>query len=145
MFAPKIAKPQTKVAENLISKLASHRSSFAARRLSSSVVEQALVLQRSVGNQVMLRLLAQQATRLTRNEHHGHNEKEVTATTSPQSVSRQLDPQKVYCALHAAVCLGLSENPPAAALCWANFAAKCGGAMAAADQGMSEQGGSAAA
>jgi Domain of unknown function (DUF4157) len=54
---------------------------------------------------------------------------------APQSVSMQgLDPQKIYCALHAAVCLGLSENPPAAALCWANFAARCGGAMASAGQ-----------
>jgi hypothetical protein len=49
-------------------------------------------------------------------------------------VQRQLDPHKIYCALHAAVCLGLSENPPAAALCWANFAARCGGAMASAGQ-----------
>jgi hypothetical protein len=69
----------------------------------------------------------------------------VMATISPQSITPQLDPQKVYCALHAAVCLGLSENPPAAALCWANFAARCGGAVAAADQGTSDQRGSAAA
>jgi hypothetical protein len=51
-------------------------------------------------------------------------------TKSPQSISAQLDPQQVYCALHAAVCLGLSENPPAAALCWMRFAEKCSGAMA---------------
>jgi len=53
---------------------------------------------------------------------------------SPQSVSLQLDPRKIYCALHAAVCLGLSENPPAAALCWTNFAMRCAGAMASAGQ-----------
>lgn len=51
-----------------------------------------------------------------------------------RSVSLQLDPRKVYCALHAAVCLGLSENPPAAALCWTNFAIRCGGGMASAEQ-----------
>jgi hypothetical protein len=50
------------------------------------------------------------------------------------SVSLQLDPRSVYCALHAAVCLGLSENPPAAALCWTNFAMRCGGGSASADQ-----------
>jgi Domain of unknown function (DUF4157) len=47
----------------------------------------------------------------------------------------QLDPKKIYCALHAAVCLGLSENPPAAALCWANFAQRCAGAMAEGGRG----------
>jgi len=31
----------------------------------------------------------------------------------------------LYCALHAAVCLGLTENPGAAGLCWVNFASRC--------------------
>jgi hypothetical protein len=59
----------------------------------------------------------------------------VAASVAPGAVSMQLDPHSVYCALHAAVCLGLSENPPAAALCWANFAMKCGGGQASAAQG----------
>jgi len=60
---------------------------------------------------------------------------QAAVALNPQSVSMQgLDPQKIYCALHAAVCLGLSENPPAAALCWANFAARCAGAMASRGQ-----------
>ncbi len=59
----------------------------------------------------------------------------TAARLGPKSVSLQgLDPRKIYCALHAAVCLGLSENPPAAALCWANFAARCAGAIASAGQ-----------
>ncbi|VVB52076.1 Uncharacterised protein [uncultured archaeon] len=53
-------------------------------------------------------------------------------TLNPQAISLQLDPRKIYCALHAAVCLGLTENPPAAALCWANFARQCAGAVASA-------------
>jgi hypothetical protein len=70
----------------------------------------------------------------------------VTTTATPHAVSAQLDPRKVYCALHAAVCLGLTENPPAAALCWANFAARCGGAMAQAGQpGAGGEGGEAVA
>lgn len=57
-----------------------------------------------------------------------------------QSLSLQgLDPRKIYCALHAAVCLGLSENPPAAALCWANFASRCGGAMASSAQSSTDE------
>jgi hypothetical protein len=42
-----------------------------------------------------------------------------------QSIHRQLDPHGIYCALHAAVCLGLTENPAAAALCWLNFSQRC--------------------
>jgi hypothetical protein len=42
-----------------------------------------------------------------------------------QTIHRQLDPHGIYCALHAAVCLGLTENPPAAALCWLNFSQRC--------------------
>jgi len=57
-----------------------------------------------------------------------------TVALNPQSVALQLDPQKIYCALHAAVCLGLSENPPAALLCWANFAQRCSGGMASGGQ-----------
>jgi hypothetical protein len=68
-------------------------------------------------------------------EGHSVSPIQTTAALARRSVSMQgLDPQKIYCALHAAVCLGLSENPPAAALCWANFAARCGGAMASAGQ-----------
>jgi hypothetical protein len=59
---------------------------------------------------------------------------QTAVTLSRKSISRQLDPHAVYCAIHAAVCLSLSENPPAAALCWANFAARCSGGSAAAEQ-----------
>lgn len=56
----------------------------------------------------------------------------IGGALSSQSVSLQLSPKAIYCALHAAVCLGLSENPPAAALCWSNFAIRCAGPEAAA-------------
>ncbi len=56
-----------------------------------------------------------------------------------QMIQRQINPRSIYCALHAAVCLGLSENPPAAALCWLNFSQRCAGAMASAEQPGGEQ------
>jgi len=47
------------------------------------------------------------------------------STLNPGSVSLQLDPHSVYCAIHAVLCLSLSEDPPVAALCWLRFAEKC--------------------
>ncbi len=31
----------------------------------------------------------------------------------------------LYCAVHAAMCLGMTETLPVAGLCWANFAVRC--------------------
>ena len=56
MFAPKVAKPQTKAAEVPTSRLATGHRGY-------DPVEQALFLQRSIGNQATLRLLAQRASR----------------------------------------------------------------------------------
>lgn len=67
MFAPKIAKPQTKVAESP-TWLAPQSSTLAARPFGGSAVEQAHMLQRSIGNQATLRLLAQPSRSLTGNE-----------------------------------------------------------------------------
>jgi len=57
VFAPKIAKPQTKAAADSIDKLEPHRSLIATRPFGGEV-EQALMLQRTFGNQAMLRLLS---------------------------------------------------------------------------------------
>jgi hypothetical protein len=69
MFAPKVAKPQAKAAAN---------SMLVARPFGGGAVEQAHMLQRSIGNQATLRLLAQ---RFTGNVPHGHNEQEAHPTS----------------------------------------------------------------
>jgi hypothetical protein len=53
------------------------RSTPAARPFGRGAVEQAHMLQRSIGNQATLRLLAERATSLTENEPHGHNGREA--------------------------------------------------------------------
>jgi Domain of unknown function (DUF4157) len=63
VFAPKAVKPQTKAAEDPTGSLALQRSKLAGHRLGHDPVEQALLLQRTIGNQAIQRLPAQQASR----------------------------------------------------------------------------------
>jgi hypothetical protein len=63
VFAPKIAKPQTKVTEGPTSGLALERSTLAGRGFGHNPIEQALFLQKTIGNQATMRLLAQRASR----------------------------------------------------------------------------------
>jgi hypothetical protein len=73
MFAPPVAKAKTRAGAKSTGVLAPHRSTFAARPFGGSAVEQVHVLQRSVGNQATLRLLAQPGSSLT----DGHCEQEA--------------------------------------------------------------------
>jgi hypothetical protein len=59
MFAPKVAKAQTKAAESSVRRLAPQRASLPARPFGGSAIDQ-LLLQHSIGNQATLRLLARQ-------------------------------------------------------------------------------------
>jgi hypothetical protein len=70
MFAPKVAKPTTKAA----SKPAPVR-----HRLGHDMVEQTLLLQRTMGNQATLRALAQRALSLTGNELRDNFNRDVAA------------------------------------------------------------------
>jgi len=81
MFAPKISKPQTRSVS-----LAPPRSILTAQR--HSPVEQALLLQRTIGNQATLRLLAQRARNLTGNVPHNHDEREA----AENSIARAAPP-----------------------------------------------------
>src|SRR3954467_15913111 len=74
MFALKENRAQTKAGASSGSRLAPQRSTFAARPFGASAVDQLQVLQRGIGNQAMLRLLAQRATRLIVSESHEHDE-----------------------------------------------------------------------
>ena len=62
MFAPKVPKAQTKAIEKSSSKMP-QQSTILGHRLGHHPVEQALFLQRTIGNQATLRLLAQQTSR----------------------------------------------------------------------------------
>ena len=59
VFAPKVAKPQIKATEGSTSRLAPHRSTLVGDRLGHDPGEQALFLQRTIGNQATLRYLTQ--------------------------------------------------------------------------------------
>jgi hypothetical protein len=77
MFAPKVTKPQTKAAESPISKLTPQHSMFVGQRLGHNPVDQMLSLQRTLGNQAMLRLLAQRTSNLTKNRPDSGREQEA--------------------------------------------------------------------
>lgn len=77
MFAPKVSKPRTKAAENPTSKLVAQRSAFIGHRLGHDPVEQALLFQRTIGNQATMRLIAPQVSRSVRNGPDGDPKLEV--------------------------------------------------------------------
>jgi hypothetical protein len=77
MFAPKVAKAQTKAIESPTGKQAPQRSPLAARPFGGGAVEQVPMLKRGIDNQATLRLLAQRASRSAGNEPRGHHEPEA--------------------------------------------------------------------
>jgi hypothetical protein len=82
MFAPKVAKPQTRTDANSTSKRAPQHSVFAMRPFEGGTAEQAHFLQRTIGNQAMLRLLPQETLRLTK-DSRGSDPARDADPTSP--------------------------------------------------------------
>jgi hypothetical protein len=82
MFAPPVAKAQTKVAASSTNTPAHRRSTLVAQRLRDGAVEQAHMLQPTLGKQAALRLLPQRASGLTGNELDDH-EREVDRMSMP--------------------------------------------------------------
>ncbi len=76
MFAPKVSKPQAELIASSASSLAQKRSAFGVHPTSVEAVEQAHSLQRSMGNQAMLRLFAQRTSALTWNQPGGYHEQQ---------------------------------------------------------------------
>ena len=74
MFAPPVAKPKA---------MQPQRSTVVAQRPSQSAVSQAHLLQRSIGNQAMIRLLAQRGS-VTRNEPGAQEKEADSAHRSPK-------------------------------------------------------------
>ena len=91
MFAPKVAKPQTKAAESSTSKLAPRLSARAGHRLGHDPGEQELFLQRAIGNQATLRLLALRDSSLTGSEPRRQDEQEV----DPENMAAREAPRGV--------------------------------------------------
>jgi hypothetical protein len=77
MFAPKVAKPSTKTIASSTNSLTRQHSAFLPHRPSHGVLEQAHMLQRSIGNQATLRLLAQRTSSLTGEQPGGDHEQEA--------------------------------------------------------------------
>jgi len=77
MFAPKVATPQTKAAENPPSGPAPRPSTLMGHRVGCDPIEQALFLQRSIGNQGTLRLLSRRAWRAASEAAPEHTARET--------------------------------------------------------------------
>jgi hypothetical protein len=54
----------------------------------------------------------------------------VTDGVAPQLPIGPLQLSGLACAVYAAMCAALTEDPPAAAWCWWDFAQRCGGGSA---------------
>jgi hypothetical protein len=85
MFAPPVAKPKA---------LQPQRSTVVAQRPSQSAVSQTHWLQQSIGNQAMLRLLAQRAT-ATRNVPGTHEKENDAARMAAQAAAPSWDFSKI--------------------------------------------------
>jgi hypothetical protein len=77
MFAPKMAKTQSKAAASSTNSLAHDRSTLVAHRPGHSPAGPALFLERTIGNQALLRLTAQRDFSPTREKVGGHHDEEA--------------------------------------------------------------------
>jgi len=83
MFAPKDAETRPKAAEAPTIRSACHQSELIGLRFSRSPVEQALLLQRTIGNRETLRLLARQVSRPAGPTAAATISRRMRRTTSP--------------------------------------------------------------
>ena len=77
MFAPKVARAQTKAAESPAGKRVRQRSNFVVQPFRRRSVAQVLMLQRTIGNRATSRLLAQQTSSLTGNRPGGGHDQDA--------------------------------------------------------------------
>lgn len=83
MFASKVVKPQTKAVADSRNELAPQRSALATRPFRGGAVEQAHMLQRSIGSQATFPIPAQQVGSLAGNERNDRHEHEVETASLP--------------------------------------------------------------
>src|SRR3954469_13617390 len=79
MFAPKVAKPQTKAPADSTNSLAHKRPISMARPFGGGAVEQARMLQGTIGNQAMLRYLTHWLSNLPAKGPAERHEQEATS------------------------------------------------------------------
>ena len=116
MFAPKVAQPQTKANEDL-SSLVRARSTVTAH-CPHSPVEQALLLQRTIGNQATLRLLAQRPASVATSQSGGDHKPKLPPGNTlasdrvrrPQPLS-PLDTALLPGAIQAKLVVGQANDP----------------------------------
>src|SRR5262245_48052276 len=89
MVAPKVARTPTKAADEPASSRAPRQSTVIGWRPGHNPVEQGLFLQRTIGNQAALGLLAQRTSRPAARDQHGEQEGGVTETTLTRETSRR--------------------------------------------------------
>ena len=88
MLAPKISKLQTRTAENLTARSAFLPAKVTEPRLRRDQVEQALLLQRTIGNRAFLRLLSQQTPSLAGNGCSVHQKQQPLADNTTAQEGR---------------------------------------------------------
>src|SRR5262245_63983703 len=81
MFAPKVAKTQTKAATTSMNSLARHGSALMAHRPGHGATAQVVMLQRMVGNQALLRFFAHWAGPPPDKGHSDQHEQETQGRT----------------------------------------------------------------
>jgi hypothetical protein len=94
MYAPPVVKPKTRPAPSSNNKLTLQRSSVVEHRSSGGPFEQAKLLQRTIGNQAVLRLLAQRGG-VTRNEPGAQEKEADSAHTVAQEAAPSWDFSKI--------------------------------------------------
>jgi hypothetical protein len=85
MFASRLAKPQTKMAATSSNGLAHDRSTPLAHRLGDDTANEMLLLQRTLGNQAVLRVLMQRASRVTANGPGKHQGAAINRDAPPSA------------------------------------------------------------
>lgn len=80
MFAPKIAKAQTKAAEGSTSSIVPHRSTLVGHRVDHNPIEDVRFFQGTIGNHAELRLLLRQTSSPAGGSSDGDHNQEVATT-----------------------------------------------------------------
>jgi len=111
MFAPKVAKPQTKVAENPTSRLTPNCLTLAGPSLRDDPVQQALFLQHKIGNQAMLRFMAQQTSDEARNVPGSHRKQEATPENNEPHMLRPAVAPSLRGVIQAELAVGPVDDP----------------------------------
>jgi hypothetical protein len=91
VFAPRVARSKSKAAKISTSRLVPHRATLVGHRPGHDPVEQTLFLQRAIGNQATLRLLARQGPVLSRNGRNNSEEQKIVIGQANDPLEQEAD------------------------------------------------------